>query len=94
MPEAPKQVFVERLVLLRSAAGQPTYESIERGAGRILDPGKKDQRGQTLTARGSTIGATDELYRRAGRSSNWYCAFSSKRRARRPRAPRWTACTG
>jgi len=50
MPEAPKQIFVERLVLLRSAAGQPTYESIERGAGRILDPGKKDQRGQTLTA--------------------------------------------
>jgi len=50
MPEAPKQVFVERLVLLRSAAGQPTYESIERGAGRILEPGTKDQRGQTLTA--------------------------------------------
>ena len=50
MPEGPKQVFVERLVLLRNAAGQPTYESIERGAGRILDPGKKDQRGQTLTA--------------------------------------------
>jgi len=50
MPEGPKQVFVERLGLLRSAAGQPTYESIERGAGQILDPGKKDQRGQTLTA--------------------------------------------
>jgi hypothetical protein len=49
MPEGPKQVFVERLVLLRSAAGQPTYESIERGAGRILDPAKKDQRGQALT---------------------------------------------
>ncbi|HEX4361973.1 MAG TPA: AAA family ATPase [Pseudonocardia sp.] len=50
MPEAPKQVFVERLALLRSAAGQPTYESIERGAGRIVEPGAKDQRGQTLTA--------------------------------------------
>ncbi|HEX4251819.1 MAG TPA: AAA family ATPase, partial [Pseudonocardia sp.] len=50
MPEAPKQVFVERLALLRTAAGQPTYESIERGAGRILEPGTKDQRGQTLTA--------------------------------------------
>jgi hypothetical protein len=50
MPEGPKQVFVERLGLLRSAAGQPTYESIERGAGQILDPGKRNQRGQTLTA--------------------------------------------
>jgi hypothetical protein len=50
MPEVPKQVFVERLALLRSAAGQPTYESIERGAGRILEPGRKDQRGQVLTA--------------------------------------------
>jgi len=41
MPEGPKQVFVERLVLLRNAAGQPTYESIERGAG--ADPRPREE---------------------------------------------------
>src|SRR5882757_6409990 len=50
MPEGPKLVFVERLALLRSAAGQPTYETIERGAQLILDPTKRDHRGQTQAA--------------------------------------------
>jgi len=50
MSEGPKQVFADRLALLRSAAGQPTYETIERGARLILDPTAKDNRGQARAA--------------------------------------------
>lgn len=46
----PVQVFVDRLVLLRREAGQPTYESIERGVRLDLDPTKLDRRGRPVRA--------------------------------------------
>jgi energy-coupling factor transporter ATP-binding protein EcfA2 len=46
----PVQVFVDRLVLLRREAGQPTYESIERGVRLDIDPTKVDRRGRSVRA--------------------------------------------
>jgi WD40 repeat protein len=51
MPGAgPMRVFADRLVLLRRAAGQPTYESIERGVALSIDPRRLDQRGRPVRA--------------------------------------------
>jgi WD40 repeat protein len=46
----PERVFAERLALLRREAGQPTFESIERGITLDLDPTARDRRGRPLRA--------------------------------------------